>query len=560
MSTEVQRTMDEQQPDITKIISEIILGDTIRMQDLRDEVAIAAPTDYMVLITGETGVGKDVVAGAIHKASPRKDGPFITANCSVFKNNDLLQSELFGYEKGSHSMAMDNHPGLFEQADGGTLFLNEIGDMPIDVQPKFLVILDNNDEEYNHQEFRRLGGKKLVKVNVRIITATNLDLEAAIDAGTFREDLFRRIEQIPIKVPPLREHSKDIPIYVRAFLRQSSKRSRKTIDDVTDEALKYLQKVNWRRNIGELKNVVTHAVNKATTHELQLKDFPQDLKVAPPETTADTSEIDSTPTPVDASEIKKSLDLLGENILKLAAASGVDYPSASSADREPPDETQTDWHVHFDRMRDRLVTAYKEDQALDIQHVKKDFYTDIEKRNRKIDEAKIPSKAKAESFQRVLKAYLKILKKEPNDTDPWRAILDSKNAHNAQHSFNTLVALLARQVTINQVRSNTPYYKTHEGVIHPFQTRGALDGVYKGTLKPMLEAFIKAENVVEKALDKEASAKNNDKIKKIQDRFTDIVIIQLNVLCQLSKALAVENRRRSMEEAIKDHGAQDSLT
>ena len=245
-----------------------IIGESAPMQVVLRQVAQVAPTKATVLITGETGVGKDVIAQAIHENSPRKDKPFKAVNCGAFYK-DLLQSELFGHEKGSFTGATTQRRGVFEQADGGTLFLDEVAEMSPEVQVKFLRVLET-------QEFTRLGGERNIKVDVRIIAATNVDLAASVKQKKFRQDLYYRLNLFRIQIPPLRDRREDIPSFVSAFISELSAEHGKPITGITSEALNYLQNANWYGNVRELRNAIETAIILTATEELQLKDFPMD--------------------------------------------------------------------------------------------------------------------------------------------------------------------------------------------------------------------------------------------------------------------------------------------
>ena len=245
-----------------------IIGESAPMQVVLRQVEQVAPTKATVLITGETGVGKDVIAQTIHERSSRKNQPFKVINCGVFYQ-DLLQSELFGHEKGAFTGATSQRRGVFEQADGGTLFLDEVGEMSPEVQVKFLRVLES-------QEFTRLGGEKNVKVDVRIIAATNINLAESVRERKFRQDLYYRLNLFRIQVPPLRDRREDIPLFVSAFVSELSAEHGKTITSITPEALNYLQNSDWQGNVRQLKNAIESAIILATTDELQLNDFPID--------------------------------------------------------------------------------------------------------------------------------------------------------------------------------------------------------------------------------------------------------------------------------------------
>lgn len=243
-----------------------IIGESEPMQEVFRLVQQVAPTKATVLITGETGVGKDVIANAIHNSSPRKNRPFKAINCGAFYQ-DLLQSELFGHEKGAFTGATSQRRGVFEQAHSGTLFLDEVGEMSPEVQVKFLRVLET-------QEFTRLGGDRNIKVDVRIIAATNMNLATSVQQKKFRQDLYYRLNLFRIHVPPLRERREDIPLFVSAFISELSAEHGKPITGITPEALNYLKNADWPGNVRELRNAVETALIVATTEELELKDFP----------------------------------------------------------------------------------------------------------------------------------------------------------------------------------------------------------------------------------------------------------------------------------------------
>ena len=232
-----------------------IVAGSARMQEVLATIERAAPTNSTVLIGGESGVGKDLIARAIHQRSRRAAGPFVKINCTAIPEN-LLESELFGYEKGAFTGATASKPGKFELADKGSLFLDEIGDVPQAMQVKLLRVLQE-------REFERLGGTRTVRVDVRLIAATNRDLRAALEEGTFREDLYYRLNVVPINLPPLREHKEDIPDLVEHFLVKYRKESGKDIRGVTPEALQLLMSFHWPGNVRELENIVERAATFA---------------------------------------------------------------------------------------------------------------------------------------------------------------------------------------------------------------------------------------------------------------------------------------------------------
>jgi DNA-binding NtrC family response regulator len=242
-----------------------IVAQSEKMQAVLALVERVAPSYVTVLIGGESGVGKDLIARAIHEHSRRSAGPFIKINSTAIPEN-LLESELFGFEKGAFSGATASKPGKFELADKGTLFLDEIGDVPAAIQVKLLRVLQE-------REFERLGGTKTLKVDVRLIAATNRDLRAALEEGTFREDLYYRLNVVAIDIPPLREHKEDIPHLVKFFLTKFANESGGAVKDLTPAALKLLTDFYWPGNVRELENVIQRAVTLSQADTLDVADI-----------------------------------------------------------------------------------------------------------------------------------------------------------------------------------------------------------------------------------------------------------------------------------------------
>jgi len=228
-----------------------IIGDSPKMQQVFKVIQRIAQSDVTVLVRGETGTGKELVAAAIHKRSNRKDEPFIKLNCAAITDT-LLESELFGHEKGAFTDARETRKGRFELADGGTLFLDEIGDISASAQVKLLRVLQE-------REFERVGGSKTIKVNVRLVAATNRNLEQMVKDGKFREDLYYRLNVIPIDLPPLRERGDDIKQLVNFFLERSMKNHKKIVT-ITDEAMEALCNYPWPGNVRELENTIERIV------------------------------------------------------------------------------------------------------------------------------------------------------------------------------------------------------------------------------------------------------------------------------------------------------------
>jgi DNA-binding NtrC family response regulator len=229
-----------------------IIAQSDKMQAVLALVERVAPTNSTVLLGGESGVGKDLIARAIHEHSQRASGPFVKINSTAIPEN-LLESELFGYEKGAFSGATGTKPGKFELADKGTLFLDEIGDVPGAIQVKLLRVLQD-------REFERLGGTRTLKVDVRLVAATNRDLRAALEDGTFREDLYYRLNVVAIDIPPLRDHPEDVPALANFFLARYAKESGKNITAITPDAMKRLMGYHWPGNVRELQNIIERGV------------------------------------------------------------------------------------------------------------------------------------------------------------------------------------------------------------------------------------------------------------------------------------------------------------
>jgi formate hydrogenlyase transcriptional activator len=229
-----------------------IIGKTKTLGDILQQVAVVAPTDSTVLILGETGSGKEAVARAIHNLSVRKAQAFVKLNCAALPTG-LMESELFGHEKGAFTGAIAQRIGRFELASGGSVFLDEIGEIPLEVQPKLLRVLQE-------REFERLGGSKTFRTDARLIAATNRDLESMVREQKFRSDLYYRLNVFPIRVPPLRERPDDIPLLARHFVEQFGRRMGKTIETIPSEAMDALVRYHWPGNVRELQNVIERAV------------------------------------------------------------------------------------------------------------------------------------------------------------------------------------------------------------------------------------------------------------------------------------------------------------
>jgi len=279
----VQRVLDmrRQAADLTRLEEQTrrrfelgveIIGKTPAMQEIFKTIGRVAHTDATVLIQGESGTGKELIARAIHSHSPRWSGPFVARNCSAVPR-DLLESELFGHERGAFTGATEQRAGVFEIAQGGTLFLDEIGDMPLELQAKLLRVVQE-------RELTRIGGREIIKVDCRIIAATNQDLERAVQQGRFREDLYFRLKVVPITVPPLRQRRGDIPELVAYFIEKVNREMGTSITGVSPEAQAVLNAHDWPGNVRELENTLVRAAVLAPGPTL----MPRDLALATRET------------------------------------------------------------------------------------------------------------------------------------------------------------------------------------------------------------------------------------------------------------------------------------
>jgi formate hydrogenlyase transcriptional activator len=231
---------------------EEIIGESGSLKQILKQAETVAPTDSTVLILGETGTGKELIARAIHNLSRRRERTFVKVNCAAIPTG-LLESELFGHERGAFTGAIAQKLGRFELADKGTIFLDEVGDIPLELQPKLLRVLQE-------QEFERLGGTRTIHVDVRLVAATNRDLSALVEEGRFRSDLYYRFNVFPLRMPPLRERREDIPLLVRYFVQKYSRRMNKRMESVSTESLEALGRYHWPGNIRELENLVERAV------------------------------------------------------------------------------------------------------------------------------------------------------------------------------------------------------------------------------------------------------------------------------------------------------------
>jgi len=258
-----------------------IVGQSPQMQEIFKIIEKVADTPSTVLITGESGTGKELIATALHEGSSRRNKPLIRINCAAIPK-DLMESELFGYERGAFTGAVTSKPGRFELADGGTLFLDEIAEIPVEMQVKILRALQES-------EFERVGGIKTTRVDVRLIAATNRNLELEIEAGRFRKDLYYRLAVVPIVLPALRERQSDIPMLTRHFIEKYNRKLNKKIEGISDEALALLQAYAWPGNIRELENLMERVLLFADGPKIAAKDLPDHIRQAAVEAPAAAS-------------------------------------------------------------------------------------------------------------------------------------------------------------------------------------------------------------------------------------------------------------------------------
>ncbi len=299
LATSLRRARDQNSSlrQLLEIESDLI-GESLPMRELRDTIARVAPSDATILVRGESGVGKELVARAIHFNSNRRKGPFICVNCAALTET-LLESELFGHEKGAFTGAVDRKPGRFEQAHQGTLFLDEVGEMPVSTQAKLLRVLEGHP-------FERVGGSESVEVDVRVVAATNRDLESAVEEADFRKDLLYRLQVIEIRVPPLAEHADDVPLLAEHLLDRACARLGRGRMEFSPSATQRLCRHAWPGNVRELRNVVERAVVLADGPEITEEDLrftslpPAESSPSPPAAPAPTTPAPTTPAPTES--------------------------------------------------------------------------------------------------------------------------------------------------------------------------------------------------------------------------------------------------------------------
>lgn len=287
---------------------ENIISKNHKMQRIFRTIGSVAPTDSTIVIQGETGTGKELIAKAVHFNSHRKDRRFVAVDCGALPDT-LLDSELFGHEKGAFTSATARRIGKLEYADGGTLFLDEVSNMSAATQMKVLRALEE-------RQFQRLGSNESIKVDIRLIAATNTDLRTLVREGRFREDLYYRLSVIPLNIPPLRERLEDIPLLARHFLKMYGERMGRNVDEITHDAVKKLMKYDWPGNVRELENVIERAVAIVSGNCIDENDLPEPAETSgetPSETSAESHPLIDVPLPKRTAELEKSylMELLG---------------------------------------------------------------------------------------------------------------------------------------------------------------------------------------------------------------------------------------------------------
>ena len=295
-----------------------MVGKSNRMRDLYALMQRAAESDITVLVQGESGTGKELVARLIHYNSPRKTGPFVAVNCAAIPET-LIESELFGHERGAFTGASTRRIGQFERAQGGTVLLDEIGDMPIALQAKLLRVLEE-------REIQRVGGTSAIAIDIRVISATNRDLEVAVKEGGFRADLFYRLAAFPLVIPPLREHREDIPLLAAQFLKDHAERAGESIRGISPAALQRLLAYDWPGNVRELKNAIERAVLLETADRLQVNNLPSQLSALPPSSTGPGGHANPPLSMQEAERqaIVRALEVSGSNITRAAQVLDID--------------------------------------------------------------------------------------------------------------------------------------------------------------------------------------------------------------------------------------------
>jgi DNA-binding NtrC family response regulator len=317
---ELSRQLEEAQQQLAPVFT------SRRMREINELVARIAPSEANVLITGESGVGKEVVANQIHRLSPRQAGPLVKLNCAAFPQN-MIESELFGYVKGAFTGALNDFPGMIQEAAGGTLFLDEIAEMPPDLQTRFLRVLQE-------REFRPLGSTKTIKVDFRLVAATNRHVPAALSTGALRQDLYYRLKTFQVEIPPLRERREDIPSLALLFARRFATQMNKPEPRFAPEAFQFLMDYNWPGNVRELQNAIEHSVVLCDEGMVTVKHLPRELRLPAILQEAVAHPIDGDPSlKLDAREREAILQALAQchgNKKKAAAVLGIHRPTLYS--------------------------------------------------------------------------------------------------------------------------------------------------------------------------------------------------------------------------------------
>jgi len=336
----------QQVEDLQKRLNEKfgeILGKSKAMEELFRQMDLVAPTRSNVLIMGESGTGKELVANALHEHSPSREGRFLPINCAAIPA-EILESELFGHERGAFTGASARKIGKFELAHRGTLFLDEIGELPLDMQVKLLRVLEQ-------RELMRVGGSETIKIDIRVIAATNQDLEASVEEGRFRRDLYYRLKVVTVSIPPLRERREDIPLLARHFLTLYGKENGREQMRFTPESMRLLVQTRWDGNVRELRNVVESLVVLAPTDEIRPEDLPGEYREAPPQDVpaapaAESGDEDLTMDEIERRAIIAALEKTGGNRTQAAERLGIglrtlqrklkEYRMAGKDDDQPP--------------------------------------------------------------------------------------------------------------------------------------------------------------------------------------------------------------------------------
>jgi len=303
----------------TKTRFDQMVGESEALQQVYHLVDMVADSSVTVLLTGESGTGKELVARAIHHKSDRANGPFVTLNCGALPD-ELFESELFGYEKGAFTGAMITKAGRFELADGGTLLLDEVGELSLKSQVDFLRVLET-------KEFRRLGGTKLIKVDARIIAATNRNLEEAVKQGDFREDLYYRLNVVPIKLPPLRERGDDVPLLAERFLQEFSAQHHRQPKAVSPEAMRLLRLYGWPGNIRQLRNLMERLVITVQDPAIRPEHLPEDIQASKEDKRTMVVALGSSLQDIEREAIRRTLAEVTNHREKAAKLLGISLPT-----------------------------------------------------------------------------------------------------------------------------------------------------------------------------------------------------------------------------------------